>query len=202
MQKQLRNIIFGAVGFVVFLFLAQYVVLSARDSIRFDYTVYQEYQTKYEQQDVYFEDNQQKITDYVRMLYSHTAPETINESIHNILPEPVIDTGFVSSNDDQVREMASLVLAEAQEIFGTENAKMVNAVYAIDEVVAVYLQQPQSYLFYALTSDQSQIIGFVVTPSEDGYNIEELWSLDQAADVDFTTREANRALFIFTNKIF
>ncbi len=202
MRNQLTNIIVGIGCFVVVLVLGVVIYLKINPAPAFDYEIFQQELTQFKEENDDFNEVQQEVIAYIQYVENHENPASINESIYDILPEVNVSTAFVSSNDDQLRDMADLVIDQAQEFYGVENIKILDVVYSTEERLAIYTQSPRSYLFYAMSEDKENMVGIIVTPTENGYELETLWSLEQASDVKFVEQESNRLLFLFSNKVF
>jgi hypothetical protein len=93
--------------------------------------------------------------------------------------------------------MAWYVVAEAQAFFGEEDIQVVGTVYAMDSALSALMNQPQSYLFFVLNSDQSGIAGIRIHPTQDSVKITHFWTLEQSADLTFTRETIEKLLIVF-----
>ncbi len=202
MQKQVRNLIIGIGGFIIFIALAQFVMMQGAKSIAFDYQIFEKYLPTYIDQDQEYTKTKQSVEEYIDFVLTHESPDSINESIYDILPETGLNISYVSYNDDQLREIAYEVLQAGAEYFNNTDVKMLDTVYAVEERVAVYLGSPRSYLYFVLTPDGESMVAMSVTATKDGVEIVPLWDIEKAADDDFVVQETNRYLYIYTNQIF
>ncbi len=201
-QKRLRNTVL-VIGTLIIGFFAIQAILSYTKTVPpFEYVNYQTQLEVYKDSDKNFEENSKKVKEYVDEIEVTTTINEENTSIYDILPEKTSETSFVSSNDDQVRDMAKAAVEVAQDFYGIDDVKFVTSVYAVEERLAVYTETPRSYLFFALTPDESKMVGIVVTPTPSGYDIETLWTVEQASDTSYVETETNRLLFIFSNQVF
>ena len=201
-QNRLRNTII-VIGTLLILIVAFMVIsIKQRQAPEF---VYQNYVTNLEnyiQSDTNFDQNSQAVIKYIDEIHNHQNLNDENTSIYDILPKATSHTSFVTSNDDQIRDMASVALEYAIDFYGSEDIKFIDAVYAVEERLAIYTKNPRSYLFFALTSDESKMVAIDVMPFENDYKIKSNWTLEQAGDKKFVENKTNQLLFIYTNKVF
>ena len=202
MQKHLRNMILGVGAFIIFIVATMLVLVTASRNIEFDFSVYQEQLEIYKNQDLNFEENKKAVKDYINFILQNETPEEINKSIYEVLPEVSTNISFVGSSDEQLREYALEVFSFGQEYFSGENVKMIGSVYAVEERVALFLEEPRSYLYFVVTENQESMVAVKVTPNANEINIEPIWDRGKASDSDFVVEETNRYRFIFTNQIF
>ncbi len=202
MQKQIRNLVIGIAGFIIFIALAQVVLVQATRAMEFDYEVFEQYLPTFQEQSNEYEAVKAEVENYIEFVLAHDEPESINQSIYEILPETDLNISYVSCNDEQLREAAYQVLELASDYFDSDTVKLLDTVYATEERVAVYLGQPRSYLYFALTEDSENMVAMTVMPTKDGFEIMTLWDFENSGDDVFVVHETNRYLFIYTNQVF
>ncbi len=201
MKNQLTNMIIGFACFIIIVAIGIVIFIKMNPLEDFEYSVYEERMDIFKQNDSNYLETQEKLKEYIEYVEEHEEPDTINDSIYEVIPETNQSTSFVTSSNEQLSEMAELVIEEGKKFFGEENIKILNIVYAPEERVSVYLESPRSYLFYPVTENQEEMVGMIVTPTEAGYDIESLWGIEESRDVEFVAQEVNRLLFIYTNKV-
>lgn len=204
MLNRNRNIIFGVGFFVIFIFVVQLVFVK---SIEIPDFTYPEYETRQQAFNTCYvgelEARQTTLRQYLETYQSAETSDDVGYSVLDLLAKNSCSVSFVSSNDGQVRVMAEQVLHEAYTYYQREDIKLLNAVYTSDEQFAAIMQTPRSYLFYALTPDESQITAFQVTPNKDNtYDITAMWDVEQSFDATYTGMQAEKLLLIYNEKVF
>ncbi len=202
MRKQIRDLVLGIGLTVVFIAAVMIVLTNATRNIPFEYEVFQEYLPTYREQDDFYEERKVELEEYVELVMSSENPELINESIYDILPEVELNISYVSCNDDQIREASKEVIELGKSYFDREDVILLDAVYAIEERLAIYLERPRSYLYFLMTEDEENMVGVTMSPTKDGYDIEVLWDKDLSSDDTYVIQETNRYRFLYTNQIF
>lgn len=197
----MRNIILGIGSFIIFILLVQLIFVKTQKQSAFDYQQFVDSQVTFEACATDFDTIQNQINDYIETVRQTPADE-MKQIIYDIIPDTQCNVDYVKSNDDQIREMAQKVLEKGQEIYQSKDVKLLDAVYANDQRMAAYLQNPQSYLFFALPANQEKMMAVVVTPTKQGYDIQEVWELEKASDKDYVQDHVNRLLFLFSEKVF
>ncbi len=201
-QKRLRNTILIVGSLIIGFFAVQLILSHMQQAPAFDYANFATQLDVYKSSDSNFSENQKAVQEYINKIKTQESSSDENTSIYDVLPQATGNTAFVTSNDEQIRMMASEALAVAQEFYGIEDVKFLDAVYAVEERVAIYSEMPRTYLFFAFTPDESKMVAIAVTPTESGYSIETQWTIDQAGDTKYVENETNRLLFIYSNKVF
>ncbi len=202
MQKQIRNLVIGIASFIIFIIAAQIVMMQATRNIAFDYDVFKTQLNLYIESDESYYSVQSELLEYIEMVESHENPETINNSIYDILPEVSVNISYVSLNDEELRAAAEEVLEFGRSYFESEDVKLLSTVYAMEERVSLFLGEPRSYLYFALTADEEQMVAVKLVPTENELSITPLWDKSRASDDEFVIQETNRNLFIYTNQVF
>lgn len=156
-----------------------------------------------------FEDNQEEFFNCVDDIAVFTRAQVFNNSFLDLELEEITEeyqklietvnckAGHVTSTFDEVKEMALIIVSAAQEFYNSEDIKVIDAVYTTKEQYSALLQQPQEYLFFALNSDQSRIVGFTIKPDQTGYLVENLWEYEQSDDVAYTQSVVQKLLIVF-----
>lgn len=201
MQKQLTNLIIGVSSFVIIVFGIQMVLAFNKQVPAFDYASFEANLTVLQSEDPNYLNVQESLNEYVAMVLNHPDNKTINDSIYDVLPNNNSDLSFVSANDEQISEMAEVAIKAGYDYFGSEDVKMLNKVYALEERSAAYLGTPRSYLYFAITADEEEMVAISVDMTKEGYQANYLWERENASDETFVQSEINRMLFIYTNEV-
>ncbi len=202
MRRQIRDLVLGIGLSAVFIVVVMIVLTSATRNREFDYQVFQQYLPTYREQDATYEETKLEVEEYMKLIMESESPENISESIYDILPETDLNISYVSCSDDQVREAAQDAIEIGKAYFDSEEVVLVEAVYAIEERVAVYLESPRSYLYFIMTEDEEKMVGMTMNPTEEGYDIQPLWGVERSGDDEYVIQETNRYRFLYTNQIF
>lgn len=204
MLAKYRNIIIGVGGFIVFLFLVQMIFVKSLKVPDFTYETYESRQIAFNT--CYGEGLEQKQNEIEAYLTKHKQTKDAKDIQQNsleLLQQTSCNVSFVSNNDGQIRDMAEEVLAYVQTFYNEKDVKMLNTVYTTDEQFSAILQQPRSYLFFGLTSDEKTMVGFLATPQKDGtISIEPQWDKENGSNDAYTQNEVSKLLFIYNQKIF
>ena len=142
--------------------------------------------------------NQEQIAK-ARNLYGNflqKEPYEIMEIYQEIIYGVSDNVWHVQSSYNQVRDYAWIVLEKAQEIFG-EEVQIVGTVYSLDSTLSALLNQPQSYLFFALNHDQTRIIAIIAKPSDSNVELELVWDYEQSDNLEYTTDTIEKLLVLF-----
>ncbi|WOO88558.1 hypothetical protein R2F61_06395 [Mollicutes bacterium LVI A0078] len=93
-------------------------------------------------------------------------------------------TDYVSSNEQQLSTYAEHLYEYLTAKYPNQEFGLLDTIYTAPAKYYAYLGEPQSYLFFAMNAEQTVMLGYVYTPQVDGYNIEELWTVDEASDLE------------------
>ncbi|MGF1688494.1 hypothetical protein L4C36_17700 [Photobacterium japonica] len=103
----------------------------------------------------------------------------------------------VESSYEQLQAMATPVLTAAQQYYGEQNVKAVNAVYTQPSQYRALLGEPQPYLFFISDSTQTRIAAFKATPTPDSVDVMPLWDHAHSQDLAYTQGEVQKLLLVF-----
>lgn len=203
MQKHLRNLIIGIGCFVVFIFIVQLILVKMKGQPAFSYSQYQEKQESFNScYGSKLKETQDRLHAFIEHSQSTENIKDLKTTIFDELPKTKCEVSFVTSNDEQLRNMAQEVLKTAQTYYGMKDIRILDTVYAVEESFAAYLQTPRPYLFFALTKDETHMVAITVIPQEKGYKIETLWEKEKAKDNAFVQKEVGKLLYLFDIKAF
>lgn len=204
MLEKYRNIILGVVSFFIFVLLVQLVFVKSIKVQDFTYANYEKKQAAFNS--CYgntLKDKQKELTAFIKQVHTTKNAKDIKTNSLELLHKTTCAVSFVSSNDTQIREMASKVLPYAQEQIQQKDLKLLNTVYTDDELFSAILQRPRSYLFYGMSADQKAMYAFLATPQKDGsLHIQALWDQAHGFNQAYTQNEISKLLYIYNEKIF
>lgn len=126
--------------------------------------------------------------------------DEINSRYTALVPHFPAQSAHVVSSYAQVRHMATLALAKAQQTFNTDNVQIVNAVYTTNSGFSALMRQPQPYLFFATTADKSAMLAIEVQPTADAHQTRLLWDAEQSTNL-LETQQAVQKLLVVFNEI-
>lgn len=203
MLNKLRNIILGVCAFLIFILVAQLIFVKSMKQPDFTYANYQKGQEAFNEcEKANLQQTQETLKDFVKHASSTESIDDLEKTIYDVLPKTSCDVSFVTSSDDQIRNMAEQVLEKALDQYQRDDIKLLDTVYSVDEKFAAFMQTPVKYLFFALPADESAMIAYIVTPNETGYDIEAQWDVDKAEDLEFVQTEIGKLLYLFNIKVF
>lgn len=204
MLQKTRNSIIGIVSFLLVVLVLQTIFVK---SMKIPYFTYQNYK---EQQLIFnscygrtLQDKKQELQGFINKVNATLDSKDIKQNSLEFLNKTNCRVSFVSQNDEQIRSMAKEVVMYINQFYENREIKLLNTVYTIDEQFSAILQQPRSYVFYALSEDETEMFGFIVTPKEDNTNlIKELWDKNQSKDRGVVQNMVAKILLLFNQKIF
>ena len=204
MKDQIRNLIIGISSFVIFLFLVPTIFVKALKEPDFTFERFYNGQKAFNES-ISEEDLssiRKNIEDFIDKVKSSNSADDIKMTVFEVLPSTKSDTSYVKSSDKQIKKIAEKVIEEAYNYYGTKDVKLLNTVYAVDEKLAAYMEIPQSYLFFALTEDQENMVAYVASYNNEVLEIKPLWDRDKANDSDYVKKGTEKLLYVFSIKLF
>lgn len=116
------------------------------------------------------------------------------------LPE-TCNTDFVVSSDEQISGYASDVYQYLEQKYPDLQFGLLDTVYTAPAKYYAYLEVPQDYLFFAMSSDESKMMAYVYKPQNDAYQITELWSIEQSSNLEVVQANTNNMLVKYYQKV-
>lgn len=204
MKDQIRNVIIGVSSFIIFLFLVPTVFVKALKEPDFTFERFYNGQKAFNQSITEEELNSTKsdIEGFISKVQNAKTADDIKMTVFEVLPSKKLDTAYVKSSDKQIKSIAEKVIEEAYSYYGTKNVKLLNTVYATDEKLAAYMEMPQSYLFFALTEDQANMVAYVASYNDEKLEIKPLWDKDKASNSEYVKESTEKLLYVFSIKLF
>ena len=204
MKDQIRNVIIGVSSFIIFIFLVPTVFVKALKEPDFTFERFYSGQKAFNQSITEEERNSTKtdIEAFISKVQNAKTADEIKMTVFEVLPSKKLDTAHVKSSDKQIKSIAEKVIEEAFNYYETENVKLLNTVYATDEKLAAYMEMPQSYLFFALTEDQENMVAYVASYNNEKLEIKPLWDKDKASNSEYVKESTEKLLYIFSIKLF
>lgn len=204
MKDQIRNVIIGVSSFIIFIFLVPTVFVKALKEPDFSFERFYSGQKAFNQSITEEELNSTKsdIEKFISKVQNAKTADEIKMTVFEVLPSKKLDTVYVKNSDKQIKAIAEKVIEEAFNYYETENVKLLNTVYATDEKLAAYMEMPQSYLFFALTEDQENMVAYVASYNNEKLEIKPLWDKDKASNSEYVKESTEKLLYIFSIKLF
>lgn len=115
--------------------------------------------------------------------------------------ETACTTDYVVSNDDQLTLYAQNLYDYLSDKYPNQELGLLDTIYTAPAKYYAYLGMPQSYLFFAMNSEQTMMMAYVYTPEVGGYNIEELWSIEEANDLEQVQEYTQNLLVKYYEKV-
>lgn len=203
MLQRTRNIIIGVVTFVIFLLLVQVIFIKSIKHPDFTYAQYEKQQQSF---NVCYGDGlaskQKELHQFIKQVIVAKSAQAVKENSLSLLKKTACNVSFVSQSDAQVRALAKQVYAYLK-AHSDGSMKLLDTVYTSDQQFSAILQQPQSYLFFAMRKDEKCMLAFLATPQKDGhFAIKKLWNKKQGSDTIATQQMVAKLLLIYNQKIF
>lgn len=196
-KQFLVMILITAIIFVVIIFINK----KNAPSNSFDYDKFTQGQEVFNACYENVDAKREEVEEFKNEIEATSSIQDMTREIADVLPKTNCKTSFVTSDMDQIRTMAELVLSDVQDFYGTQDVKIIDSVYSTSEQYAAVYQSPRSYLFFGMTSDESSIIGIIVTPTKDGYDLERLWSREESDSLDYTQKRVQNLLYLYTEGV-
>ncbi len=126
--------------------------------------------------------------------------DTLAEMRLEIETETSCNSDFVTSNTKQLSVYAENVYNEINDDSDIHYG-LIDTIYTAPANYYAYLGIPQEYLFFAMSDDQSKLMGYIYAPTVDGYTLRELWSEDQSSDLDEVQSYTSNLLVKYYEKV-
>ncbi len=110
------------------------------------------------------------------------------------------NSDFVISSDEQVKSYAQDVYTYVNELHPEQNFGLLDTVYTAPSSYYAYINTPQEYLFFTMSSDESKMMAYVYKPGVD-YEITELWAIEEAEDLEIIQSYTNNLLVKYYQKV-
>ncbi len=110
-------------------------------------------------------------------------------------------TDYVTSNDEQLTIYAQNLYEYLTDKYPNQQFGLLDTIYTAPSKYYAYLGEPQSYLFFAMNSEQTVMMAYVYTPEVDGYNIDELWTVEEADNLDQVQEYTQNLLVKYYEKV-
>ncbi len=114
--------------------------------------------------------------------------------------ESSCNSDFVISSDDQIKSYAEEVYAYVNELYPEQNFGLLDTVYTAPSSYYAYLNTPQEYLFFTMSSDKSKMMAYVYLPGLKP-EIKELWAIEEAEDLELVQSYTNNLLVKYYQKV-
>lgn len=147
------------------------------------------------------EGNEYTVADYSNEQVLTMNVERLAAMREDLDVEEACNTDFVVSSDEQITTYAEDVYNEISNKYPGQDFGLLDTVYTAPAKYYAYLGIPQDYLFFAMSSDESQMIGYIYSPTADGYELNELWSIDESSDLDTVQNYTNNLLVKYYEKV-
>lgn len=189
-----------AVGLVMLIALLVFFIVTLEKS-PFIYSDYQIGQVNFES---CAEDFQQ--TNSLYQQYQNKQILTMSESdlitLRNSLDQKSsCTTDYLVSNDTQIREYAENLYEYINAQGYEQQLSLLDTVYTAPASYYGYTQTPQDYLYFAMSEDEQVLLGFIYTPTEDGFQIETLWTYQQGDDLETVQAMSKNLLVKYYEKV-
>ncbi|WOO86439.1 hypothetical protein RZE82_04840 [Mollicutes bacterium LVI A0039] len=110
-------------------------------------------------------------------------------------------TSYVTSNEEQLEVYAAAVYEYVQSQGFDQEYKLLDTIYTAPASYYAYLQQPQDYLFWAMSADEQVLIAYVYEPGSSEGHITQLWSEESGSDLEFVQASSNNLLVKYFEKV-
>ncbi len=110
------------------------------------------------------------------------------------------NSDFVISSDEQIQGYAQDVYTYVNGQYPEENFRLLDTVYTAPVKYYAYLNSPQDYLMFAMSSDESKMMAYVYRPGVDP-EITKLWSIEDACDLELVQSYTNNILVKYYQKV-
>lgn len=107
---------------------------------------------------------------------------------------------YVVSSDEQITTYAEAVYQELTTRYPNQQFGLLDTVYTAPAKYYAYTGNPQDYLFFALSSDETQLMAYVYKPGTNP-QITELWTIDQASNIEEVQSYTNNILVKYYEKV-
>ncbi len=111
------------------------------------------------------------------------------------------NTDYVISNQDQISSYAEDVYHYLQTKYPEYQFGLLDTVYTAPAKYYAYLNTSQDYLFFAMSADESTMMAYVYKPLADDYQLTELWTIDQASDLEQVQTYTSNILVKYYEKV-
>lgn len=111
------------------------------------------------------------------------------------------NTDFVVSSEEQISEYAEDVYQYVNKKYPNQQFGLLDTVYTAPAKYYAYLDTPQDYLFFTMSSDESKMMAYVYKPQADDYLITELWPIEQSSDLELVQAYTSNILVKYYEKV-
>ncbi len=127
--------------------------------------------------------------------------ESLADMRISIEAETTCNSDFVKSNNEQLHTYANDVYNYVSTKYPDANFGLLDTVYTAPAKYYAYLGLPQDYLFFTMDESQSILLAYIYSPTTDDGQISELWSIDEANDLELVQNYTNNLLVKYYEKV-
>lgn len=114
--------------------------------------------------------------------------------------EPSCNSDFVISSDEQIQGYAQEVYTYVNKQYPEDDFGLLDTVYTAPAKYYAYLNSPQDYLMFAMSSDERKMMAYVYKPGVEP-KITTLWSIEDAGDLELVQSYTNNILVKYYQKV-
>lgn len=148
-----------------------------------------------------YEQTKQEYLEYDNQQLLTQSVDNLAQMREQLEIEDDCNSEFVVSGDQQISKYGEEVYEFINKSYPEDKFKLLDTVYTAPAKYYAYLGQPQDYLFYAMSEDESKLMAYVYSPDQNQATITSLWTIDEASDLQLVQEYTKNILVKYYEKV-
>lgn len=148
-----------------------------------------------------YEQTQATYREYDNSLILNQSVEDLAQMREQLEVKENCNSEFVVSGEKQVSTYGEEVYNYVNETYPQDKFKLLDTVYTAPAKYYAYIGQPQDYLFFAMSEDESKLMAYTYAPDQEQSKITSLWTIEQSTDLQLVQTYTKNILVKYYEKV-